>query len=215
MNSLRPSPAPRIPPRRGFRGNAWVGARSDAEDRSRALTRARGTHGTRTNEARASNFFPLSLSLSLSLSRSLVLSLSLFLSLRATGYVLGRRDPLVTSRASARSFATTKLYELNGRYTLAPRNLQFTLPRRAVPCRAEPRVARSLARLREKDAESLSIKAPRLAYAPRRGARFFFFFQVGFRQSRRHQWDAGVRNLAGVLSRPQEKERERKGKKDV
>jgi len=48
-----------------------------------------------------------------------------------------------------RSFAATKLYELNGRYTLAPRNLQFTLPRRAAPRRAEPSrasLARSLAR---------------------------------------------------------------------
>jgi len=144
MNSLQTSPAAspppsRIPPRRGFRGNAWVGARGDAEDRSRALTRALAALtalGQMRRARRISSLFsPPRLSLSLSL--------------RATGYVLGRRDPLVTSRANVRSFAATKLYELNGRYTLAPRNLQFTLPRRAAPRRAEPSrasLARSLAR---------------------------------------------------------------------
>jgi len=47
----------------------------------------------------------------------------LFLCHGVPSYKVG--DPLVTSRA------TTKLYELNGRYTLAPRNLQFTPPSRA------------------------------------------------------------------------------------
>jgi len=157
MNSLQPSPASGIPPRRDFAGTrGWV--RSATRRIARAHSRALAALTALGQMRRASNFFSLSPSVSFSP--------------RATGYVLGRRDPLATSLASARSLATTKLYELNGRYTLAPRNLQFTLPRCAAPSRA--RVARSLARLREKDAESLSIKAPRLVYAPRREQGSFF-----------------------------------------